>query len=191
MDLPYRMIIAIATIKSVFLYDTEQQYPVATMCNAHYDRLTDLAWSADGTQLIISSIDGYCSVIVFGPDELGEPLADPTPAAPVAAAPAAGAGAGAGAGTPTAAPAASPPAPAAPVVHTLKPRPAPAPAPKTVNVLTPRRAAPAGASPPGASNPKKRPLPVEEAAPAVFHLVDSDASNDAVPPPALKKQATH
>eukprot|EP00983_Pelagomonas_calceolata_P129838 1161640-Pelagomonas_calceolata.AAC.4 len=36
--------------------------------------ITDLAWSADGCSLAVSSQDGYCSLAVFEPGELGTPL---------------------------------------------------------------------------------------------------------------------
>lgn len=42
--LPYRMIFAVATQKSVLLYDTQQIAPIAVVTNIHYTRLTDVAW---------------------------------------------------------------------------------------------------------------------------------------------------
>lgn len=71
-DLPYRMIFAIATKNSVRLYDTQQQMPFAVISNIHYARLTDLAWSSDGTALIVSSFDGFCTLITFEKGELGK-----------------------------------------------------------------------------------------------------------------------
>jgi chromatin assembly factor 1 subunit B len=70
--LPYRMVFAVATKCSIFLYDTQQQIPFGSISNIHYTRLTDLAWSSDGKILLVSSTDGFCSVITFGDDELGE-----------------------------------------------------------------------------------------------------------------------
>ncbi|XP_063700048.1 chromatin assembly factor 1 subunit B [Culicoides brevitarsis] len=70
--LPYRMIFAVATRSSVYLYDTQQKSPFAVVSNIHYARLTDLAWSEDGEFLIVSSTDGFCSIIVFEKGELGE-----------------------------------------------------------------------------------------------------------------------
>ncbi|KAH8401087.1 hypothetical protein KR009_003004 [Drosophila setifemur] len=70
--LPYRMIYAVATKNSVFFYDTQQPVPFAIVSNIHYTRLTDLTWSGDGTVLIVSSTDGFCSLLTFEPDELGE-----------------------------------------------------------------------------------------------------------------------
>lgn len=70
-NLPYRMIFAIATKSSVYLYDTQQQMPFGMVSNIHYARLTDLSWSSDGTILIVSSVDGFCTLITFDKDELG------------------------------------------------------------------------------------------------------------------------
>lgn len=70
--LPYRMIYAVATKNSVFFYDTQQPVPFAIVSNIHYTRLTDLTWSTDGNVLIVSSTDGFCSLLTFGENELGE-----------------------------------------------------------------------------------------------------------------------
>ncbi|XP_058125233.1 chromatin assembly factor 1 subunit B [Anopheles ziemanni] len=70
--LPYRMIFALATKSSVYLYDTQQKAPFALISNIHYTRLTDLSWSSDGKILIVSSTDGFCSLIFFADDELGK-----------------------------------------------------------------------------------------------------------------------
>lgn len=70
--LPYRMIFAVATKSSVFLYDTQQTVPFGVISNIHYTRLTDIAWSNDGRILIVSSTDGFCSIVTFAEHELGE-----------------------------------------------------------------------------------------------------------------------
>ncbi|CAL7934390.1 unnamed protein product [Xylocopa violacea] len=70
--LPYRMVFAVATQRSLFIYDTQQISPIAVISNIHYTRLTDITWSSDGRILITSSTDGYCSIIHFEKDELGE-----------------------------------------------------------------------------------------------------------------------
>lgn len=72
-DLPYRMIIAVATDCDVILYDTQQMAPFAHLQKIHYTRLTDLAWSGDGLILAASSTDGFCTVVTFEQDELGIP----------------------------------------------------------------------------------------------------------------------
>ncbi|GAA5977903.1 hypothetical protein JCM10908_005142 [Rhodotorula pacifica] len=75
-DLPYRMVYAVATLDSVYLYDTQQAGPLAMFGNLHYAPFTDLTWSPDGQTLVVSSQDGYCSVIAFEPGELGTPFED-------------------------------------------------------------------------------------------------------------------
>ncbi|XP_068632607.1 chromatin assembly factor 1 subunit B [Battus philenor] len=73
---PARQILAVATKRSVLLYDTQQKTPVALISNIHYTRLTDLTWSPDGRVLVASSTDGFCSVITFSEGELGEPMTE-------------------------------------------------------------------------------------------------------------------
>ena len=70
-NIPYRMVFAVATQNSVLLYDTQQSAPFARIARIHYTRLTDMAWSADGRILVVSSTDGYCSIVSFGEHELG------------------------------------------------------------------------------------------------------------------------
>jgi chromatin assembly factor 1 subunit B len=43
-DLPYRMVFAVATLGAVALYDTEHMHAIAVIANLHYDKLTDVAW---------------------------------------------------------------------------------------------------------------------------------------------------
>lgn len=69
--LPYRIIFAVATQHSILIYDTQQISPIAVISNIHYTRLTDIAWSSDGHILVVSSTDGYCSIIHFSKNELG------------------------------------------------------------------------------------------------------------------------
>lgn len=73
--LPYRMIYAVATQDSVWIYDTQQTGPICCFSNMHYASFTDLSWSPDGQTLMMSSTDGYCSVVVFDYAELGTPYA--------------------------------------------------------------------------------------------------------------------
>ncbi|KAK3252900.1 3-oxoacyl-[acyl-carrier-protein] synthase [Cymbomonas tetramitiformis] len=72
-DLPYRIVMAVATVDSVFLVDTQHMYPFALVGGSHPTSLTDLAWSPDASKLVISSTDGYCSVVAFEAGELGTP----------------------------------------------------------------------------------------------------------------------
>ncbi|XP_061647879.1 chromatin assembly factor 1 subunit B [Phyllopteryx taeniolatus] len=75
--LPYRMVFAVASEDSVFLYDTQQALPFGLVSNIHYHTLSDLTWSRDGSFLAVSSTDGYCSFLSFSPGELGTPLKEP------------------------------------------------------------------------------------------------------------------
>uniref|UniRef100_A0A182Q8P8 CAF1B/HIR1 beta-propeller domain-containing protein n=1 Tax=Anopheles farauti TaxID=69004 RepID=A0A182Q8P8_9DIPT len=87
MPLPYRMVFAVATKSSVYLYDTQQAAPFALISNIHYTRLTDMSWSSDGKILIVSSTDGFCSLIFFAEGELGTVYEAPSEPVTVDAAP--------------------------------------------------------------------------------------------------------
>ncbi|CAK5267125.1 unnamed protein product [Mycena citricolor] len=63
--LPYRMLYAVVTMDTVAIYDTQQTGPVCLLSKLHYDELTDLTWSPDGQCLMLSSRDGYCTMITF------------------------------------------------------------------------------------------------------------------------------
>ncbi|XP_047456980.1 chromatin assembly factor 1 subunit B [Mugil cephalus] len=76
-QLPYRMVFAVASEDSIFLYDTQQTLPFGLVSNIHYHTLSDLTWSGDGSFLAVSSTDGYCSFLSFSPGELGTPLKEP------------------------------------------------------------------------------------------------------------------
>ncbi|CCX30041.1 chromatin assembly factor 1 subunit B [Pyronema domesticum] len=70
--LPYRVVYAVATQDAVLIYDTQQQTPICVVSNLHYAAFTDLTWSSDGLTLLMTSTDGFCSVVMFAPGELGE-----------------------------------------------------------------------------------------------------------------------
>jgi chromatin assembly factor 1 subunit B len=70
--LPYRLIFAIATENSLYLYDTQHLMPFAYLTGIHYSNLTDLSWSNNGSVLCVSSIDGFCTFVRFDTNELGE-----------------------------------------------------------------------------------------------------------------------
>lgn len=42
--LPYRIVFAIATLNSVYIYDTECVAPVAVLAGLHYAAITDITW---------------------------------------------------------------------------------------------------------------------------------------------------
>lgn len=69
--LPYRLLYAVACQDAVLLYDTQQAGPVAIFRGLHYAGFTDIAWSPDGQAMMLSSADGYCSIVVFDLGELG------------------------------------------------------------------------------------------------------------------------
>ncbi|GAV87154.1 WD40 domain-containing protein [Cephalotus follicularis] len=72
--LPYRIIFAVATLNSLYIYDTESVPPIAILAGLHYAAITDIAWSSDGRYLALSSQDGYCTLVEFEKDELGSPI---------------------------------------------------------------------------------------------------------------------
>ncbi|KAH0610310.1 uncharacterized protein H6S33_011837 [Morchella sextelata] len=80
-SLPYRIVYAVATQDAVLIYDTQQQTPLCIVSNLHYAAFTDLTWSPDGNTLLMTSTDGFCSVVVFSPGELGEKYTGPIPTA--------------------------------------------------------------------------------------------------------------
>ncbi|KAG5351847.1 hypothetical protein C0989_004737 [Termitomyces sp. Mn162] len=63
--LPYRMLFAVVTMDTVAIYDTQQAGPVCLLTKLHYDEFTDVTWSPDGQCLVVSSRDGYCTLITF------------------------------------------------------------------------------------------------------------------------------
>ncbi|XP_075498381.1 chromatin assembly factor 1 subunit FAS2-like isoform X1 [Primulina tabacum] len=74
---PYRLIFAVATLNSLYLYDTESIQPLVIIAGVHYAAITDIAWSPTGNFLALSSQDGYCTLLEFESQELGAPVALP------------------------------------------------------------------------------------------------------------------
>ncbi|KAI3451521.1 hypothetical protein Pfo_008186 [Paulownia fortunei] len=72
--LPYRYIFAVATLNSLYVYDTESIQPIAIVAGVHYAAITDIAWSPAGNYLVLSSQDGYCTLLEFENQELGSPI---------------------------------------------------------------------------------------------------------------------
>ena len=70
--LGYRMIYAAFTMDAVHILDSTQKIPVAVVKDLHYGSITDVVWSPDGATLLVTSTDGFCSVITFEHEELGE-----------------------------------------------------------------------------------------------------------------------
>ena len=80
-SLPYRMVYAVATQDAIMVYDTQQQLPLCIVSNLHYATFTDLCWATDGQSLVMTSTDGFASMIVFD-DELGEVISKPNSIVP-------------------------------------------------------------------------------------------------------------
>jgi chromatin assembly factor 1 subunit B len=70
--LPYRSVFCVLTLDSVLIYDTHHTQPLSVLRGLHYAGLTDCCWSQDGLNLIVSSTDGYISIVNFEPGELGQ-----------------------------------------------------------------------------------------------------------------------
>lgn len=75
--MPYRFLFAVATTRSLLIYDTQQPTPIGYVSQIHLARLTDLSWSHDGRMLMIASYDGYTTMIVFDKNDLGERYTEP------------------------------------------------------------------------------------------------------------------
>ncbi|KAK4773526.1 hypothetical protein SAY87_028545 [Trapa incisa] len=73
--LPYRIVFAVATLNSLYIYDTESISPIAIFAGLHYAAITDIAWSPDARFLAVSSQDGYCTLVEFENGELGTQVA--------------------------------------------------------------------------------------------------------------------
>ncbi|AMD22405.1 HGR066Cp [Eremothecium sinecaudum] len=71
LKLPYKLVFAVATSTEVFIYDTENERPIAIIGNLHYNPLTDLTWSKTGDMLMVSSTDGFCSCSSLNTDLFG------------------------------------------------------------------------------------------------------------------------
>jgi chromatin assembly factor 1 subunit B len=68
----YRLVFAVVTLGSVFVYDTQHAHPIAKFSGLHYAAINDAAWSTDGRILTVCSSDGYLSFFRFEEGALGE-----------------------------------------------------------------------------------------------------------------------
>ncbi|KAF9319884.1 hypothetical protein BG003_007876 [Podila horticola] len=75
--LGYRSVYAVATQDSILIYDTQQTAALALVSHLHYATFTDMTWSSDGCNLILTSSDGFCSIISFDEGELGSVYTPP------------------------------------------------------------------------------------------------------------------
>lgn len=83
--LPYRCILAVLQQDAILIYDTVQPQPLAILRGLHYANLTDAVWSSDGHSLVVSSTDGYASLVRFAVGELGQVYERPVPVKEVVA----------------------------------------------------------------------------------------------------------
>ncbi|CAB9515465.1 Chromatin assembly factor 1 subunit FAS2 homolog [Seminavis robusta] len=70
--LPYRSVFAVLTTDSILVYDTHHTRPLSVVRGLHFASFSDCDWSNDGTKLVVSSLDGYISIISFENGEFGE-----------------------------------------------------------------------------------------------------------------------
>lgn len=70
--LPYKMVFAVATQDSVIIYDTETVQSLGVVSNLHYLTITDLCWGQNGQSIIVSSADGFCSIVEFNEGIFGK-----------------------------------------------------------------------------------------------------------------------
>ena len=68
----YKFIYGVATLNEIVFYSTESELPLGLIGKLHYAGITDFSWSVDGEYMVISSGDGFCSIVQFDPDEFGE-----------------------------------------------------------------------------------------------------------------------
>lgn len=77
LHLPYKMVFAVATVDSIYIFDTQHLEMLGSVSSIHYSTLTDLTWNADGQSLIVSSTDGFCTKLKFNTGIFGEVLTVP------------------------------------------------------------------------------------------------------------------
>lgn len=56
------MFFSVQTIDQVIVYSTESSFPICVIGNLHYAYITDMNW-VEANKIMISSYDGYCSLI--------------------------------------------------------------------------------------------------------------------------------
>jgi len=71
--LPYRLVFAIYSARGLYMYDSETPHSFAAVQGLHYGAVTDVAWSPDASFLLMSSLDGFLSLVWFEREtELGK-----------------------------------------------------------------------------------------------------------------------
>ncbi|KAI9004043.1 WD40-repeat-containing domain protein [Gaertneriomyces semiglobifer] len=61
--LPYRHLYALCTSSSLYIYDTSHPTPIGYCGGLHYATLTDVAWSRCGNVCLVTSTDGFVSMV--------------------------------------------------------------------------------------------------------------------------------
>ncbi|OMJ29196.1 Chromatin assembly factor 1 subunit B [Smittium culicis] len=86
-----RIIVAVASLKDVTMYSIspnskDEEHSKGSRNNAisflgdlHYGSITDLAWTPDGMFLLITSTDGFVSIVSFDHEEFGKPFLSKIP----------------------------------------------------------------------------------------------------------------
>ncbi|KHJ81783.1 hypothetical protein OESDEN_18529, partial [Oesophagostomum dentatum] len=69
--LPHRILWLALTKDSIYLYDSQHPNPIGLVENIQYNSLTDAAWSSDGRNIIVSSLEGYCTFLKLTVDQWG------------------------------------------------------------------------------------------------------------------------
>ncbi|KJH52943.1 WD domain, G-beta repeat protein [Dictyocaulus viviparus] len=72
--LPYRVLWLALTKDSVYLYDSQHPNPIGLVENIQYNSLTDATWSADGKNIVISSLEGYCTFLKLTIEQWGSKI---------------------------------------------------------------------------------------------------------------------
>ncbi|KAJ2160082.1 Chromatin assembly factor 1 subunit [Coemansia sp. RSA 552] len=76
-----RMVLGVASQNAVAVYDTSVgARAVAFMGGLHYAAITDLAWTADGSHMVIVSIDGFASLASLDQPTAARPMRAHVPA---------------------------------------------------------------------------------------------------------------
>ena len=66
------MVFAVATISTLFVYDTLHKYPLLRVAGCHLATINDVCWSSDGQMLTMCSTDGYLTFVRFPDHSLGK-----------------------------------------------------------------------------------------------------------------------
>jgi hypothetical protein len=68
----YRMVFAVVTTTTIFIYDTQHPHPLARIEGCHLATINDVAWSSNGQTLVFCSSDGYVTFVRLNSGVLGQ-----------------------------------------------------------------------------------------------------------------------